>query len=827
MSFHKEQRLYKKERIMFKPILSKSFAVLAAGVVLLAVFSEIRGADQNAFGPNRILTNDVRINDDTGTANQYDPAIAMHRYGPLVIAWTDRRNGGQDIYFQLFSRRGQPFGTLGNVKVNDAGNPGMFSGCDVAMDGRGHFIVVFGGGPTGQFHSYAQWYLANGKPFGGNVRVDDGPDGSFAGQPVAAACDLGTSVVAWIDGRDDAKGDIWIQRFNRDGSRWGSNVRIAATRDSAQVLPAVGMDARGNFVLAWMDGMVRSRVMARLFDLGGTAVGAEFQVAPQPGDGMAECYIPAVAVSRNGGFALFWLSHAAGGEILRQARLFDSAGQPVTNVFRVDEPGKFAGLSDLSVAAYPRGGMTAFAWSAYESGDVNVYARSCTASGAFSIPSALVNDRPGMQLNSDVTVDDVGNTVFAWQDDRNTNDDVYATWTGPKRPNYVTAGSGYNGMVPLSWEPWYGQNIRTQYRITRFESPGGVPALIATVDPSSRPFPDRMLDFVDTTAENGRTYYYGIENITDGSSGPSYATATPMETGHAIQSAWSGGEPLLDGVLSPGEWDDAAIFDIANPHALFGIRLFIKNSNDTLYMAVDDSNDVVLEPATTLGILFDLENNGKWAKAGPSPEGMIAMTPSAAAFSGFWGSYPDHLGGDAPKAVAGIVHAISKESGHVQYEVAIDLNASPLKAAAGQTVGFAAWVNDPGNFYGYHYGYAGEWPLGALWEAAETLGKLTLASETGLAVRSAANPESFRLDQNYPNPFNPETMIRFHVKKPGRVTLKIHDLSGRDVATLADAPYSAGSHAVRFDASGLPSGIYVYTITMGNFTASRKMAVMK
>ena len=85
----------------------------------------------------------------------------------------------------------------------------------------------------------------------------------------------------------------------------------------------------------------------------------------------------------------------------------------------------------------------------------------------------------------------------------------------------------------------------------------------------------------------------------------------------------------------------------------------------------------------------------------------------------------------------------------------------------------------------------------------------------------------FSLDQNYPNPFNPATFIRFFVKEPCGVTLKVFDIRGREIITVVDAKYPAGGHAVRFDASGLAPGIYFYRVRMGDFTAVRKMALVE
>ncbi|RJP61172.1 MAG: T9SS C-terminal target domain-containing protein [Ignavibacteriales bacterium] len=93
-------------------------------------------------------------------------------------------------------------------------------------------------------------------------------------------------------------------------------------------------------------------------------------------------------------------------------------------------------------------------------------------------------------------------------------------------------------------------------------------------------------------------------------------------------------------------------------------------------------------------------------------------------------------------------------------------------------------------------------------------------------------PEVFSLKQNYPNPFNPSTSIKFGLPVDSRVTLQVYNMIGQVVATLADGNYSAGTHNVNFDASGLTSGMYIYNIkTLGidgkTMNATRKMLMMK
>ena len=90
----------------------------------------------------------------------------------------------------------------------------------------------------------------------------------------------------------------------------------------------------------------------------------------------------------------------------------------------------------------------------------------------------------------------------------------------------------------------------------------------------------------------------------------------------------------------------------------------------------------------------------------------------------------------------------------------------------------------------------------------------------------------FSLSQNYPNPFNPSTVIQYSIADAGNVTLKIFDLLGREVATLVNEYQQAGTYSVDFNvetrhASSLPSGVYFYTLTAPNFTATKKLMLLR
>lgn len=88
-------------------------------------------------------------------------------------------------------------------------------------------------------------------------------------------------------------------------------------------------------------------------------------------------------------------------------------------------------------------------------------------------------------------------------------------------------------------------------------------------------------------------------------------------------------------------------------------------------------------------------------------------------------------------------------------------------------------------------------------------------------------PARMALYQNYPNPFNPSTNIRYELPEAAEVRLSVYDLTGRLVATLVDGQQAAGTHEVRFDASHLSSGIYLYRLQSGSQTLSRTFTLLK
>jgi photosystem II stability/assembly factor-like uncharacterized protein len=115
---------------------------------------------------------------------------------------------------------------------------------------------------------------------------------------------------------------------------------------------------------------------------------------------------------------------------------------------------------------------------------------------------------------------------------------------------------------------------------------------------------------------------------------------------------------------------------------------------------------------------------------------------------------------------------------------------------------------------------------GNVWVAGPSGYMYTTAGATDVSPAGGL-PSAFRLDQNYPNPFNPTTVIGFELPAISNVKVAVFDILGREVAPLLNEQKEAGAHTVTWNANGMASGVYIYRLTAGAFTETRKMVLVK
>jgi len=99
--------------------------------------------------------------------------------------------------------------------------------------------------------------------------------------------------------------------------------------------------------------------------------------------------------------------------------------------------------------------------------------------------------------------------------------------------------------------------------------------------------------------------------------------------------------------------------------------------------------------------------------------------------------------------------------------------------------------------------------------------------EEETAILNNDVPSEFVLEQNYPNPFNPATTLKFQIPNADMVAISIYNVAGRKVAEVMNEQLEAGFYTVNFNASALPSGVYLYRLTAGEFSSVKKMTLLK
>jgi hypothetical protein len=294
----------------------------------------------------------------------------------------------------------------------------------VARDADGDFVVTWGsfGGQDGADRGvFAQRFNSAGALVGAEFQVNSHTTGA-QDLPSVALAPSGSFVIAWsaYGAQDGSNNGIFAQRFDAAGAPQGAEFQVNTHTLDHQLVPTVGADSEGDFVIAWsswggQDGDGQG-IFAQRFDSAGVAQGAELPVnSTTAGDQT----FPHVAVKPDGGFVVAWTSEdgqdGAGNGVFAQR--FDSAGSPVGDEFQVNQT--TSGDQSANSASIESDGEFVIAWTSLaQDGDgAGAFARRFGSSGApqdgefqVSAYTAGHQSAPRASHSSD------GSFVIAWSD---------------------------------------------------------------------------------------------------------------------------------------------------------------------------------------------------------------------------------------------------------------------------------------------------------------------------------------------------------------------------------------------------------------------------
>ncbi|NUM71719.1 MAG: T9SS type A sorting domain-containing protein [Ignavibacteriaceae bacterium] len=345
-----------------------------------------------------------------------------------------------------------------------------------------------------------------------------------------------------------------------------------------------------------------------------------------------------------------------------------------------------------------------------------------------------------------------------------------STWSTPNQVYWPAGSALFNGTGPAVESPFAGPDTSGTLTIRI----GPLNNAAQTVN--SVAF---VIHYNDNTWNNNNGQDFHIDFGTGGGGGQSYVMDGQLDASAKVVSQNSNGKLYLD-------WNGTDLY-IATESA--------QQKGNDVFIVISDS-------ARNMGPAM-------WGKAGQVMGWSLFLGNES---TNNWNGWFDHTAGAAKNAAGGVLEGsvnLQNEFGYIP---------NKLWIAVGQY-----GTNDNGTLNGQVPSGNGNGNI----ESDE----FYLFDFTFTSIKDDPSngiiPASNYLAQNYPNPFNPATNIRFGVQNTGLVKLKVYDVTGKEVAELVNDVMQAGNYTVNFDASKLPSGVYFYSVTAGDFRATNKMILMK
>ncbi|UCD16676.1 MAG: T9SS type A sorting domain-containing protein [Candidatus Zixiibacteriota bacterium] len=722
--------------------------------------------------------------------------------GRLVVVW-EEYNAGIFIGLCIYSPTGMPL--LGTVIVNTDGGDARHWVPSVAIDTSGAMVVVWEDYRFGNADIFMQRVSVGGTLVGGNLGVVDAAfDGVDQYLPVIAYSPRDGYAISWIDTRG-GDNDIFIQRFVPGTGLVDGNVEISPEGDVSQDWDIdMTVNSSGDLVLVWASVNSLNRILLQRFAAGYEPLNTPLQINLFT-DGSR--WGTAVGVRPDNRILASWTDYrfnhpdiflqyltSSGNHLYAQDRLVNDDTEGANSI----EPD--LALIDGATA------VAVFTDQRFDNGDV--FMQLVGIGGGLIGGNIRVNDDTLKLLQSEPAVATAADKILVvWNDTR-----AIAGSTGSRIFGQYADGGG----------SFAGSNFAVSDSDNVFPKSTPVTAMASdgTAMVAWREFYD------DEWHIFGR--FFHVNNVP---MGDAYAISIPgsdfdnsnvgvhVDNSDIFTVAWlakdATGEPFAHVArfsktgTSIGSFEftsdisGAVMTDLASAVDNMGNVYLFWQGTDTeehLFLTVFTPDGIIKK--TSFEIPDEFAVNPGQPDVAIDGEGVALMTWIDSRFGPRAGYY---------QIIAQNFHRIGA-NGALVSEMPELMN-SPVAAGLNRN-GWFAWSDpraDGFNIYLHQFPY----------------------STTGVDDDDPdVIPDCFALRQNYPNPFNPSTVIEFSLPIKSRVVITVTDILGREVATVADKVFSAGSHRVTWhgrDRAGavLPSGMYLYRMKTEQHEFSRKMLLLK
>lgn len=547
--------------------------------------------------------------------------------------------------------------------------------------------------------------------------------------------------------------------------------------------------------------------------------------------------LPAVAAGQT--FTYRWARGAMGaGFSVGYGLSIDTSGNSYVTGYLRDAPAIFgsdtladAGNGDLFVVKYDRSGIIDWAKRAGGNGYDAAFAIATDASGNAYVTGTFGS--PNIGFGRDTLTNGGGDDIFVVRYDRNGN----AIWAKRAGGNDFEAGYGI-GIDPAGNCYIAGRfsSSSLTFGASSLINAGGSDMFIASYDANGNPLWAKSAggesdDFALGLAVDGsgNSYVTGIffsPAIVFGADTLLNNTPASSETFIAKYDASGNVQWATSAQGTERNCGQAIAVDSAGNSYVTGYfeGATVVFGSDTLYNVHPGSGDIFV-------VKLDKNGHVEWAKSagGTSDDIATGISVDPWGFSyitGYFNSYTVDFGTTTLTNALGSFADIFV----VRYDTTGSVVWATATGGTSDDYGRAVAADPSGNCY-----VTGNYASSSVAFGSDTMTTNNSAmyiAKIGSASTSVQSsrmnlPSEFSFSQNYPNPFNPSTRITYGVPAVGKVVMRIYDVLGRNVATLVNEVKQAGTYTVTWDASNLPSGLYLCRMVVNRFTETQKMLLIR
>lgn len=802
------------------------------------------------------LSPNLNVNDLVNDTWRTNPAVAINDSGLIIVAWEDYLNGNADIFIQIYNKFGVKKGT--NIKVND--DLSFKNQKNVAIDilSDNEIIITWTDERNNNSDIYYQIYNFYGVPIGSNQLIYQDSTNNSQKNPDVKTLSNGNYIISWLDNKS-GDWEIYFKKYNNLGIALTTEIRVNDTTGvTEEAVPCIAADQLNNFTICWHDERNgNSDIYGQVFDYNNNAIGSNFKINTD--FSTREQKFPSITNDLNGFYVILWQdTYDDSSKIVVQK--FNDNFVPIglNSTFKVNKlllqdetrPKIASNLaSELSVA-----------WVDTRLNNYNIFAQRLNSDLSQDDEDFKVNYSYGTARNlaSVAAVNDSGQFVISWQDDREGNYEIYyqlfdknnkpininrkANESNSKIQQVPVLAMDDFGNFQIAWldnRAWYYYDVFFQ-RFNQNGNPIGPNINVAdNINPCSQFSPDIanngngdfIIVFADKRYDDGDIMFQRYDssgvaidsNIIVNDDLGSETQSSPkidLNKNGDFVIAWNDKREVVYTDIYMQRYDYNAIKLGQN----FKVNGENSNRNCSIVdVSLEQNGNFIITWVEGSKFIFQyFDSNGQpigqneqlnenYSNAYPRfPQ--TAMNSSSQYICvwqdsryGTW-SEPDILGQriNANGNLVGMDYVLVQDNlTMAQNSPHVDLSNSKM---------ILAWADNR---------RSDKWDIYA---------KITNWSWPGIPTainRNQISPNEFKLLQNYPNPFNPKTKIDFYIAKAQITQLNVYDILGHKTTTLFSKKLNPGNYSIDFDATNFSSGIYFYELISGSNRQVKKMIFLK